>query len=148
MVFRFANTLFPLDQLRGEMDRLLSGFFGEVPDGPWLGERRGQPSINVWETSEAIMVELEVPGVKHDQFDISVAGGELSVKIERPDVRQQGVTYHRQERPVGTFTRILRLPAEVDAGRVEAELRDGVLTIRLPKAESARPRKIVVSHAG
>ena len=106
---------------------------------------RSQPAVNVWEQHDALMVEMEVPGVKSDQLDISVAGGELSVKVNRPDVAQEGVTYHRRERPVGSFSRIVRLPVEVDADRVEADLRDGVLTITLPKAESAKPRKINVT---
>ena len=101
--------------------------------------------MNVWEQGDALLVEMEVPGVKSDQVDISVAGGELSIKIDRPEVAQEGVTYHRRERPVGSFTRVLRLPVEVDADRVEAELRDGVLMITLPKAEAAKPRKINVA---
>jgi HSP20 family protein len=91
------------------------------------------------------MVELEVPGVKHDQVEISVAGGELSLAIRRPEVEQPGVTYHRRERPVGAFSRVLRLPADVDAEKVGAELKNGVLLITLPKAESAKPRKINVT---
>jgi HSP20 family protein len=147
MIFRYPNTLYPLDQLRTEMDRLLSGFLGELSDGPWFGQGRGQPAVNVWEKTDALLVEMELPGLKNDQLDISVAGGELSVRLQRPDVPQEAVTYHRRERPVGGFTRVLRLPVEVDAGRVEAELRDGVLTITLAKAESAKPRKIAVSAA-
>jgi len=93
------------------------------------------------------MIEMEVPGLKSDQLEISVVGDELSIKVQRPDLQQEGVTYHRRERPVGEFARVLRLPAEVEADHVEAELRDGVLSITLPKAERARPRKISVASA-
>lgn len=144
MVFRYRNLGFPVHQLRDEMDRLLTGFFRQA-DLPWVTGRRGQPAVNVWETADAVMVEMEVPGLRKDQLDVSVAGGELSLKIDRPQLNEEGVTYHRRERPVGTFTRVLRLPVEVDADRVEAELRGGVLTITLPKAESAKPRKITVT---
>jgi HSP20 family protein len=129
------------------MDRLLSGFAGDLLDGPRLGAVQRQPAVTVWETGEELVAEMEVPGLKSDQIDISVVGGELSVKIDRPDLEQPGVTYHRRERPVGSFTRVVRLPVEVDAARVEADLRDGVLTIRLPKAASAKPRKIAVTSA-
>ena len=95
---------------------------------------RSQPAANVWEQDDALLVEMEVPGIKSDQVDISVAGGELSVKINRPEIVQEGVTYHRRERPVGSLTRVLRLPVEVDANRVEAELRDGVLLITLAQS--------------
>jgi HSP20 family protein len=147
MTFRHLNVPHPLHQFRTEMDRLLSGFLGDVADGAWSGPVRGQPAVNVWEKDDALMVEMELPGVKSDQVDISVAGGELLVKVNRPQLDQEGVTYHRRERPVGSFTRVVRLPAEMDTGRVEAELRDGVLTIKLPKAESAKPRKIHVTSA-
>jgi HSP20 family protein len=93
------------------------------------------------------MVEMEVPGVKSGQIDVSVAGDELTIKAQRPDVSEDGVTYHRRERPTGNFTRVLSLPCAVDANRVEAELAEGVLTLRLPKAEAAKPRKINVASA-
>ncbi|MBN2474817.1 MAG: Hsp20/alpha crystallin family protein [Pirellulales bacterium] len=147
MVFRYRNTRHPMHQLRDEMDRLLTGFLGQPSGGPWPGVGRGHPAVNLWEDADAMIVELEVPGVKKDQIDISVVGDELSLKIERPDPTPEDVTYHRRERPVGAFGRVLRLPADVDAGRVEAELSDGVLTITLPKAENAKPRKIEVVSA-
>lgn len=146
MVFRTLSPPQPINQLRHEMDRVLSGFFGQ-PAGSRLGAGRDQPAVNVWDSQDALKVELEVPGVKSDQVDISVAGGELSVTVERQDGPREGVTYHRRERPLGSFTRMLRLPADVDAARVEAKLTDGVLTITLPKAESAKPRKIEVKSA-
>lgn len=145
MVFGYQTTRHPLNQLRNEVDRLLTGFLGPGADGFLPGVFRNQPAVNVWEQQDALKVEMELPGIKSDQLDISVAGGELSVRVNRPDVDQEGVTYHRRERPVGTFSRIVRLPIEVNADRVEADLRDGVLTITLPKAESAKPRKINVT---
>jgi HSP20 family protein len=82
-----------------------------------------------------------------DQIEISVVGNELSLKVQRPDLAQDGVAYHRRERPTGNFTRVLRLPVEVNADKVQAELAHGVLTLTLPKAESAKPRKIKVATA-
>ena len=147
MVFRYRTLQHPMYQLRDEMDRLLGGFFGQPVNGAPAGECRCQPTVNVWEQEDSVIVEAEIPGVKNDQVDISVIGDELSLKVQRPDVAQEGVTYHRRERPVGSFTRVLRLPAEVDAERVQAELAHGVLTVSLAKAESAKPRKIEVSSA-
>ena len=141
------NVRHPFRQLRDEMDRLLTGYLGPAADGLLPQLFRGQPAVNVWEREEALVVELEVPGTKADQVDVSVAGGELSVKIDRPQQNEEGITYHRRERPVGSFNRILRLPFDVDADKVEAEIRDGVLTITLPKAETAKPRKIAVNSA-
>jgi HSP20 family protein len=138
------NPWNPMQQLRTEMDRLLSGFAGNLPDGPWSGVLRGRPAVNVWEESDSLMVEMEIPGVRSEQLDVSVAGNELTVKVDRPDTQPEGTTYHRRERVVSGFTRTVPLPLEVDAEHVEAQLRDGVLTIKLPKAESVKPRKIKI----
>lgn len=145
MVYRYMTTRHPLTQLRDEMDRLLSGFLGRFPVGPPLAPNRGQPAVNVWEVDDAVFAEMEVPGVKSDQIEVSVVGDELSLAIRREDIAQDGVTYHRRERGVGSYTRVVRLPVEIDADHVQAQLRNGVLTVTLPKAESAKPRKIEVA---
>ncbi len=143
MVFRYMNPLHPVHQLRREMDRLWSRVVGDNLEPPWTGIVRGQPAVNVWETGEAIYAELETPGLKSDQLDISVVGDQLSIRVQRPEV-EEGATYHRRERPVGSFTRLLRLPAPVETDAVEAELQNGVLCIKLPKAKESRSRKIQV----
>jgi HSP20 family protein len=135
----------PFHQFRDEVDRLVTGVLAGRPDGLVPGMCRGQPAINVWEENDVLKIEMELPGVKSDQLDISVAGGELSVKVNVPDEVKESVTYHRRERPSGSFSRIVRLPIAVNAERVEADLHDGVLTVTLPKAESAKPRKINVT---
>jgi len=147
MVFRYVGTRHPIHQLRREMDRLLSGFVGNVGELNWPVVGRARPAVNAWEVGEALKLEVELPGVESDQIELSVVGDELSIKVQRPDAEPQGATYHRRERSVGEFARVVRLPVEVDADHVEAELRHGVLTITLPKAESARPRKIQVTPA-
>jgi HSP20 family protein len=147
MVFGYRNIRHPLHQLRDEMDRLLTGFLGPAAEGflPAIG--RGQPAVNAWERDDALLIEMELPGVKSNQVEVSVAGGELSVRVNRPEQAEEKAIYHRRERPVGPLARSLRLPFEVDADRVSAELRDGVLTVTLPKAEAAKPRKINVVGA-
>ncbi len=144
MVFRYISPSNPVHQLRREMDRLWSAVVGDNMEPPWTGIVRGQPAVNVWETDDALFAELETPGLKSDQFDISVVGDQLTIKVERPEVEEKGTTYHRRERPVGVFTRVLRLPVSVESDAVGAELHNGVLTLRLPKAAAARPRKIQV----
>ncbi len=135
----------PFRQLRSDMDRLLSGFLPSALDDLWPGTVRGLPAANICEQGEELIVEMEVPGVKSDQIDVSVLGEELSIKVERPDLSQEGVTYHRRERPTGSFTRVLQLPYAIDSQKVEADLHEGVLTLRLPKAEAAKTRKINVT---
>lgn len=145
MAYRFTVARHPLNQLRDEMDRLLSGFMGWFPSGTMPVAGRGNPAVNLWESGEAVFAELEVPGVKSDQIEVSVVGDELTLTVKRDSGDGDGVTYHRRERPVGAFTRVVRLPVEVDAAKVSAELRNGVLTVTLPKAEAVKPRKITVA---
>ena len=143
MALRY-NVPHPVDHLRREMDRLLSGVAGALGGSPWSTASRGELPVNAWETDEALMVELELPGVRSEQLELSVVGNELTIKVDRPEPDDAQVTYHRRERPVGACSRALRLPVVVDADKVQAELRDGVLTLTLPKAAEARPRKIQV----
>jgi len=147
MPLRYRGLRHPAAQLRDEMDRLLSGFLGHPSEGSWTPGSRGQPAVNLWEQGDTLMAELEVPGVTPEQLDISVVGGELSLRVDRQIPAEEGLSYHRRERPTGSFTRVLRLPADVDGNRVQAELKDGILTITLPKAEGAKPRKIEVASA-
>ncbi len=135
----------PIQQLREEMDRLFSGYAA-----PWTGERQDQgrqfPALNVWEQGDTFYAEAEVPGLTSEDFEIDVVGNELTIKGQRRDTTE-GVTHHRRERGVGAFSRTVRLPAEVNPDRVEATLRDGVLSIALPKSEAVKPRKIQVKAA-
>jgi HSP20 family protein len=146
MVTRRTNTLHPLDQLRSEVDRLFTGFLG-TPAAATAARLAGRafPALNVWETGDELFVEAELPGVKSENVEISVVGSELTIKGERPEAEQEGAGFHRRERGVGPFTRVLRLPVDVNADRVQASLKDGVLLITLPKSEAAKPRKIQVN---
>lgn len=149
MVFHRTGGYFPVGQLRNEMDRLVSDFFGPASAaGParWSWASRNFPALNVWEEGDALWAEAEVPGLKGDDLDISVVGGDLTIRGSRGEAKQEGVAYHRQERGTGEFNRVLRLPQDVDPSGVEATLTDGVLRIKLPKAESAKPREIKISN--
>ena len=143
MVFHYMPSRHPADELRREVNQLISGFFGNTPNETTV--RTFRPAVNVWETEDAVEVELETPGATNGQTEVTVVGNELTIKVERPEVEGGGVTHHRRERPVGSFTRALRIPVDIDGDRVEATLRHGVLTVRLPKSETAKPRKIEVS---
>jgi HSP20 family protein len=135
------NGGLPLLQLRGEMDRLFSDFFGPPEATPWA---RRYPAVNVWEDGDNLKLEAELPGVITEDLDIAVVGNELTIKGRRAEPENENRTFHRRERPTGEFVRMLRLPYEIDAGNVTATLNNGVLTVTLPKAESAKPRKIQV----
>ena len=99
---------------------------------------------NEWEDGDTLSAEAEVPGISMDGLDITVVGSQLTVGGRRQPIEGEGVCCHRQERGAGDFKRTIELPVDVDGDRVEATLKNGVLSIQLPKAAPARARKIVV----
>lgn len=106
---------------------------------------RAFPALNVWEQGDDFFAEAELPGLQSEDLDIVVVGNEVTIKGQRPDAPPDGNVYHRRERGAGAFSRVVRLPVDVDASNVQATLRNGVLTLKLPKAESAKARKIQVT---
>lgn len=140
------NGFQPVLRLRENVDRVLN----ELADGgTWcpavFGLGRGTfPAVNVWEDDRNLYAEAEVAGLAMENLEVLVHGNELTLQGNRPEANSEGVTYHRRERGLGEFRRLLRLPVEIDADKVLATLREGVLTITLPKAQSVLPRKIEV----
>lgn len=133
-----------LNEMRRDLDRVFEGFQVAPPRGFWLDAGAAFPALNVWDNGAELLIEAEIPGVKREDLDISVIGNELTLRGRRVSVNGENTTYHRRERASGEFTRTITLDAEIDADKVEALLKDGVLTLRLPKAESAKPRQIAV----
>ena len=144
-----TNGVHPFAQLRGEVDRLMGDFLGSaaVAAPRVLAAARAFPAVNTWEEGEQLFAEAELPGLKTEEVEISVTGDELTIRGRRGETAGSEGAFHRQERGAGEFSRSLKLPYEVDATQVEATLRNGVLLIKLPKAASARPRKIQI-HTG
>lgn len=103
------------------------------------------PAFNVWSNDDGAVLSSELPGVKMEDLDITVSGKEITVKGTRKEGDSQDSRYLRRERPAGEFSRSFELPYQIDAGKVEAKLTNGVLHIGLPRAENDKPRKIAVS---
>ena len=142
MLLGSMNSLAPVSGFHSEMDRLFDRMVGQLFR---QGNEIGTLPLNVWETDEAFLCEAEVPGVRMEDLDIQVNGGELTVRGRWPNV-PQAETWYRQERPTGEFQRIVQLPPGVKPDSVDAALHDGVLQIRLVKEDSHRPRRIEVKH--
>ncbi|MFP3869055.1 MAG: Hsp20/alpha crystallin family protein [Desulfobacteraceae bacterium] len=135
-----------LEQFRRQMDRLWEDTFGREPVLRW---RAGvYPLLNISEDKDHLYVRAELPGVNPEDIEITLENNNLILRGERkvPE-EQKGVDYHRREREVGSFRRVIRLPAPVDATKVEAACRDGVLTITLNKPEETKPKKITVKSS-
>jgi len=114
----------------------------------WGGHTFGlveSPAVNLWEENEAVVLEAELPGLELQDLEIFVTGhNQLTIKGERKAPVVDKGTQHRQERGFGKFTRLITLPFAVDENNVEARFENGVLKVRLPKHESAKPRKIAI----
>lgn len=123
-------------------DRFFDDAFRQLFDAPSM--RTPFPALNVWEDGDNLVAEAEVPGLKLEDIELLALGNELKIKGRRPEVREPNVAVHRMERSAGEFARTITLPVEIDSNKVEATLRDGILTIMLPKAEPSKVRKIPV----
>ena len=145
-MFRWANQTYPINRLQDQMDRLFETVAVPAANlwtNDWF-ERRSAPALNVWEDEQNLYAEAELPGLAMDDIDVVTTANELRIKGERKADESEDVTYHRRERRVGTFSRVVQFPIEIDPEKVQATLKDGVLTVTLPKAETARVRKIEV----
>jgi|SRR5579875_1334744 HSP20 family protein len=132
-----------LNRFQEEMNRLFDSF--GLRDGSWPTFAVAYPAVNVWEDDEHVYAEAELPGMELDDLEIYVTGGnQLTIKGERKQPAVNQGVWHRQERGFGSFSRLISLPVDVDADKVEARLCNGVLTITMPKSETAKPRKIAV----
>lgn len=109
------------------------------------GSDANRPAVNVWADDQSVQVEAELPGVAEDALEITVVENELTIAGRREPDLGEHVRVLRRERPTGEFRRVVALPFEVAADEVDATLEHGVLTVRLPKAPSARPRTIPVN---
>jgi HSP20 family protein len=104
------------------------------------------PLVDIEETEDAWIVEAEVPGVKPEDVQVEVRGSELAISGEIKEREREGIL-RRRTRKTGEFDYHITLPGDADAENIEAELRDGVLTVRIPKPEQERPRRIDVRSA-
>jgi HSP20 family protein len=135
----------PARELAGmEIDRLnrmFADFYGEAFGQAWV------PAVDIYETEDhEVVLKAELPDLKREDIQLTFENGVLTIKGERKfeqDVRREN--YHRNERHFGTFSRSFTLPNTIDASRIGAAYKDGVLTVRMPQREEAKPKQINVS---
>ncbi|MFP3866847.1 MAG: Hsp20/alpha crystallin family protein [Desulfobacteraceae bacterium] len=132
-------------RLRREMDRLWDEYFGpsrralKPLEGEWL------PSIDVSESADQVTVKAEIPGMDAKDIDISLSGDLLTIKGEKKSEREEKEeNYHLIERSYGSFSRTVRLPVGVEADKIDASYKQGVLTITCPKKEEVKAKPIQI----
>jgi len=140
------NSLSRRDPLLAELDAMTDGFervFGlrAAPGGP----RGFLPPVDIWEDEHAVVIELDVPGCNAENLAAEAVDGQLVVTGERA-VSPGAQRRYRSERWQGRFVRSFTLPQNVDGDSIQADYAEGVLTIRLPKPEEAKPKRINIGH--
>jgi HSP20 family protein len=136
-----------IEQVPERMRRMLEQTLGSFGTPALLSEAATwTPLVDIEEEDNAYVIEAEVPGAKREDVNIELQGNELSITGEIKERERKGVV-RRSTRRVGRFDYRVTLPSHVDAKKIDAKLNDGVLTVRIPKAEQAQRQKIEVKTA-
>lgn len=130
-------------------NRLFNQTFSQLFEGSEPGVRTWTPTVDVYETEQNLVLKAELPGIDPKDLEVRVEDGTLYLRGERKTDRdlKEG-NYHRIERSYGAFNRTFALPGSIDADRVAAEYKSGVLTLTIPKKEGAKPKTIKVQVSG
>ncbi len=135
-----------LERMRSEMDRIWDRFSKDVSSSTF--KQDWNPSLNLAETEDSLVAELEVPGINPEDINVSVTGEVLTVAGEKKqEANREGKNYHVVERVYGKFSRFVRLPITVDPDRVQASYKDGILLIIMGKTQTAKSKRIEVKTA-
>jgi HSP20 family protein len=132
-----------LADIREEMNRLLDRSFLRHGDGGMQGDFA--PAIDVVEEKDSFLVRADLPGLGKADVNVTLQDNYLTIRGEKKHEEEtKDANYYHRERVNGTFTRAIELPVAVDAKRIEANFKDGVLQVKLPKSETAKPKQIEV----
>jgi len=129
-----------------EFERWFRGAFAPALGEEEASTRTWAPPVDIYENGDSLVLKAELPGINPDDVEIRVEDNTLYLKGERKfekEVKEQN--YHRVERSYGTFTRTFSLPNSIDADKVGASYKDGVLTLTMPKKEEAKPKTIKIN---
>jgi HSP20 family protein len=135
---RFNDPWEEFGRISQELNRAL-GRFGALEPGA-----RVFPPLNAYDDGESFVVHAEIPGVEPSSLEVSATGRALTIKGERKPMEAADLSYHRRERDHGVWNRTLSLPQPVDADKIRASYKDGILEVILPKAAEARPRRVEI----
>jgi len=142
-----GTTVRDTSDIQSQVNHLFDSFFGR-PNQVGVTERVWAPAVDMYETREELVVATELPGLNEKDIHLSISGDVLTLRGERTwnqEVKQE--SYYRGERRFGKFERSVPLPIPVQADKVRASYRDGVLTVKLPKVEEIKAKEIKIDVA-
>jgi HSP20 family protein len=134
--------------LQDRMNRLFNETYGPRREDDLMNRGTWTPAVDIYETDGALVLRAELPDMRREDIDVSVENNTLTIRGERKldsDIKQE--SFHRVERAYGSFVRSFSLPNTVDATKIGAEYKNGVLNIKLPVREEAKPRTINIEVA-
>lgn len=146
-LFSFSSALDPVSGLLRLQRELERAFQNPAGFDLGLSSRGVFPPVNIFSDKDGYVAHLELPGVAPEELTIESQGRTLIIRGCRQSVAPEGASFHRRERNEGEFSRSLQLPEDLDAARAEASYKNGILTVRIPKREEAKPRSIAVKAA-
>lgn len=142
-VFGHRGVFQELNNMRRQFDRLMDQYSTDSRRPAHAGVF---PQLNVTEDAGKYYLRAELPGVTSNELDIQATGKTISISGERKiHSENDNARYHRREREAGNFSRVLAMPSDIDADRIEARLENGILSVMVPKAEAVKPRQIKVN---
>jgi HSP20 family protein len=133
-----------LAELRRQMSQLIEDFDGDLPSTSLFGWGKTWPRINLADSGDKLLVTAEVPGLSEKDISVAIEQDVLSITGERRIQAPEGYSIHRQERGDFKFARGIAMPCKVEAEKATATVRNGVLSVTLPKAPDAQPKRIEV----
>lgn len=141
----FERMLSDMDLFRSRIGRVFNEFDRSYRHRhPWI-TTENVPHTNLYDKGDNLVVSVELPGYAKEDISLKVQGNYLEIQGKRAAAKPEGYTVHRTERGAASFSRSFTLPYEVDADSVEASLKNGILTMTLPKSEAAKPKQIAVN---
>jgi HSP20 family protein len=141
----YWNPFGEMSLLQNQMNRLFNSALQGWPDGDSNGTTSWTPAADIYESDNELTVNLDLPGVDPNMVDIRVENNTLTIRGERHFEEKQKENFHRVERSYGPFARAFTLSTFVDPDKIRASYKAGVLSITLPKAEAAKPKRIQIA---
>jgi len=134
---------FPFEAMRQELEKMVTD---EFPFFGWSPSEAAYPPVNVYEKEDSIMLEFEAAGMKIEDTELTITGGSVTLKVKRAvegDIPPE--KYYVRERLRGEFGRTVTVPGTVDSTKATAAYKNGILAVRIPKAEEARAKRVAVN---
>ncbi|SPH17472.1 Spore protein SP21 [Defluviimonas aquaemixtae] len=136
--FSPADPFADMRRMQSTMNRLFDGI--RAPDRPAT-----YPPVNFWAGQDSVVMTAELPGLAEGDIELTVKDTTLTIRGTYPDHEaNDGMVWHRRERPVGSFTRSVELPFRIDPERIEARFQSGVLTVEMQRPEEDKPKRITI----